>query len=206
MKKVLVAAVVLAGVAVAFWWSQTPAPAPVQPAGTPAVAPGNAPGAAVSPLSAENSTNARVGTPAEAKPVPAAQPEAAAAPTPEPAPADGLRPEFYDSVAHLARADLLGYREKLRSNITERGAALRAERGGTPARTVYAEQGADAWTVALRNVPPGYIGFASTSGYDKEHGGEGFDLFLYPEDADPELANAWQELKWIEARLPNLPE
>lgn len=204
MKKILVAFVVVALVAAALWWTRKPAPASAETGTASTGAAGNTPATAAAPLSAENSAAARVGTVAQTPPAPA--PEPAVTPPAAPAPSRELRQEFFDNVEHLARVDLLSYREKIRANVTERAAALRAERGGPPTRTVYVEPGVDAWTVALRHVPPGYVGFASPSGYDKEQGGEGFELFLYPEDDDPEWANALLEMHWIEARLPNLPQ
>jgi hypothetical protein len=207
MKKILVAFVVLAAAFAAYWWSRTPASdARTRVDASPSTNAGPVQ-ANETRLSSEPGGPERAGAKVAPNVASAPAPEASSEAAPAQPLAGELRQDFLDFAPNLNHADLLGFREKIRTHVAERAAALHAERGGPPTRTVYPrEPGADVWSVALREVPPGYIGFASPSGYDKEHGGEGFDLFLYPEDNDSEWANAQRELKWIEARLPNLPQ
>ena len=205
MKKVLVAAVVLV-IGVAIWWSRETAHAPEV-----GLAPGaTAPSAPVVPAAANLGTDGheavRSGT--TAKPIPAPAPAAGEprAAVPDPLPADGLPTDFLELASNLNRADLLGFQDKIRTNVHARIEAFRAERGGGPSRTVYAEKGRDPLSVAVEHVPAGYVGFAVSTGYDKEHASEGFDLYLYPADAEPEWATELLELKWIDARLPTMRE
>ncbi len=207
MKKILVAVVVLAGIAAAFWWSRSdeaPRAGGAQTAASGADKPANGTGA---PLSGDPDTQARAGTNDAPKPAPAANvaPDASA-PAPRNAKLE-LPQDFIDFAPNLSRPDLLGFRDKIRANVSERAEALRAARGGAPSRSVFAEtRGTDPWVVALQHVPAGYVGFAVPRGYEKENGGERFDLYLYPEDDDAEWATGLLELRWIEERLGTLPE
>lgn len=212
MKKLLAAVLVIAVVGAAVLWSRRERDAEAVPGaggGSHAAANSDAKAPPSAQLSAEDAAAARVARANDVAPSEPAKPAADAAPA---APVNAQPPSnelsdwFLEFAKNADRVALLDYQAKMRSTV-ELHAKTRLELGGARVtRTVFVpDANAEAWLVAVRNAPDGYVATAVATGYDKGRGGAGFDLYLFPADGEEEWASAQRELKWIDERLPHLP-